>query len=243
MKNERLNAFLAQSGVCSRRDADKLITSGQITVNHWAVTDPSYRLKENDTVRYKKKVIQQETLVYLLLNKPKGYVTTCKDEQKRATVLDLIDKKIKARLYPVGRLDVNTTGALLLTNDGPLAQQLSHPKFGVRKIYQVALTSALTEEHKQVIEKGLFLDNEFVKVDSITQGRNPFRARIVIHSGRNRVIRRLFEHFAYTVKKLERVSFAGLTTKSLPLGQWRHLKLTELTALKAMGKTQSVAKK
>lgn len=236
MKNERLSAFLAQSGLCSRREAEHLIKTGQITINHWPVTDPAYRLQENDTVRYQKKIVKQETMVYILLNKPKGYVTTCKDERNRQTVLDLVDKRVKARIYPIGRLDTNTTGALLLTNDGELSQKLSHPKFGVRKIYQVTLTGPLQEEHKNVIEKGIHLDHDLVVVDSITQGRNPFKVRVVIHSGKNRVVRRLFEHFAYTIKKLERVSFAGLTTKNLPLGHWRHLKPEEVAKLKAMNK-------
>ncbi len=236
MKNERLSAFLARSGICSRREADQLIKTGEITINHWPVTDPTYRLQENDTVRYKKQIVKQETMVYILLNKPKGCVTTCNDERGRPTVLDFVDKRVKSRIYPIGRLDLNTTGALLLTNDGELSQTLSHPKFGVRKIYQVTLTSALQEEHKNVIEKGIHLDHDLVVVDSITQSRNPFKARVVIHSGKNRVVRRLFEHFGYTIKKLDRVSFAGLSTKNLPLGHWRHLKPAEVEKLKAMRK-------
>lgn len=234
MKNERLNAFLSQAGVCSRREADQLIKDGKVTINHWPVTDPAYRIQENDTVRYKKKIVSSETPVYLLLHKPKGYVTSCNDDLNRPTVLELIDTKIKARVYPVGRLDINTTGALLLTNDGNLSLKLSHPKFGIRKIYQVTLTGPLTEEHKQVIERGIHIDHDFVQVDSITQGRNPFRARVVIHSGKNRVVRRLFEHFGYTIKKLDRVSFASLSTKDLPLGHTRHLKPDEVEKLKAM---------
>lgn len=242
MKNERLSTFLARSGVCSRRDAIHYVKTGQVTINHWPVTDPAYRLKENDTVRYQKKIVKQETMVYILINKPKGCVTTCDDERNRPTVLDLVDKRVKARIYPVGRLDLNTTGALLVTNDGDLSQKLSHPKYGVRKIYQVTLTSPLQEEHKRVIEKGIHLDHDLVVVDSITQGRNLFKARVVIHSGKNRVVRRLFEHFAYTIKKLERVSFAGLSTKGIPLGHWRHLKPTEVEKLKTMGKPSPKSK-
>lgn len=232
MKNERLNLFLAKAGVCSRREADALIKAGEVTINHWPVTDPAYLVQEKDTVRYRKKIVTPTSQnVYVVLNKPKGFVTTVSDEKKRATVLDLLGKKIKTRIYPIGRLDINTTGVLLLTNDGTFAQQLIHPKFGVTKIYQVTLTSVLNPDHMATIQKGLRLDNEKITVDDISQASNPFKVRVVLHSGKNRVVRRIFEHFGYTIKKLERVSFGGISCKGVPLGGWRFLKQEEVQKL------------
>ncbi len=233
MKNTRLNVYVSQSGLCSRRKADELIKAGEITVNHWATTDPSYIVQENDTVRHKKIIIKPESLSYILMHKPEGYVTTLRDQFNRPTVMDLLDKNVKNRVYPIGRLDYNTTGVLLLTNDGDLAQKLSHPRSNVKKVYRITLKESLTSDDALKIRKGVYLSDGPAKVDSLTQGHDKKTADVSIHSGRNRVIRRVFEGLGYTIKKLDRLYFAGVSHKGIQCGDWRFLLPGEIKKLKA----------
>ena len=228
----RLNVYLAHAGLCSRRAADELIKSGQITINHGVITNPGYQVREKDTVRYKKKVIAlgKNPLVTYVLNKPEGFITSVSDEYNRPTVMDLI--VTKSRVYPIGRLDYNTSGVLLLTNDGELAQILAHPKHQVKKVYVVTLAKDLTAEHLAMIQKGLHLHDGPIKVDSIAWGDHKKRVKVALHSGRNRIVRRIFESLGYTVRKLDRVNFGGISKKGLTLGQFRVLTENEVAKLK-----------
>src|SRR5579885_141432 len=228
-----LNTFLAHAGVCSRRSAVTLIKEGAVTVNDKVTKDPSYRVKPGDVVKVHEKVIRQEEKVYILLNKPKGYITTASDEKDRKTVLDLLVGAPQVRLYPVGRLDRNTTGLLVLTNDGELANLLSHPKYEVSKIYLVTLSKGITSSDVEKIAQGIELEDGFIKIDEVDvapQTKNCV-VGIVLHSGKNRIVRRIFEHLGYEIKKLDRVGYAGLTKKGLPVGQWRYLTTQEVAAL------------
>lgn len=228
----QLNKFIAQSGLCSRRNAELLIKSGDITINGHKITDLTYRVKPTDAVKYKNKIIKPQKKVYILLNKPKGYITTVADEKNRLTVLDLIPIKIKERLYPVGRLDKDTTGLLLITNDGELAQKLSHPSYEIQKVYQVTLDKPLTQEEFQKIKHGVRLEDGFIKPDSIKyQGNKLNSLTMTIHSGKNRIVRRIFEHFDYKAIKLDRIGYAGLSKKSLSQGAWRYLNQKEINSL------------
>ncbi len=231
MKSIRLNLYVSQSGLCSRRKADELIKAGEITVNHWPMTNPAYEVQPKDTVRYKKKVIQPESLTYLVMNKPEGYITSLSDEHNRPTVIDLLDKSVKNRVYPVGRLDYNTTGVLLLTNDGDLAQKLAHPSSLIKKVYKVTLKEDVTKEACLTLKRGVYLEDGASRVDSLYQGYDKKVLRVTIHSGRNRIIRRMFEALGYTVKKLERLSFATLTCKNILPGHSRALRPAELKKL------------
>ncbi|MFN8353575.1 MAG: pseudouridine synthase [Spirosomataceae bacterium] len=237
-KNEtdiRLNRYIANSGVCSRREADELIASGQITVNNKVVTEMGYKVAQGDVVRYGKKILNPEKLVYVLLNKPKDYITTTEDPEERKTVMDLVKEACQERIYPVGRLDRNTTGLLLLTNDGELAERLSHPSHEVKKIYHVELDSPFQEAHYQEIMNGFNLEDGPVKVDDLgILTPDALSVGIEIHSGRNRIVRRIFEHFGYEVLKLDRTVYAGITKKDLPRGMWRYLTEKELIRLKYM---------
>ena len=229
----RLNLYLSQSGLCSRRKADALIQAGEITVNHWPVTDIGYQVQEKDTVRYKKDIIKPEKLTYVLLNKPTGVITAVEDQFNRPTVVNIVQsKEITSRLYPIGRLDYDTSGVLLLTNDGDLSQALAHPKSNVQKVYRVTLKEELKADDVARLKKGVYLTDGGARVDSLHQGYNKNVAQVTIHSGRNRIIRRMFESLGYTVKKLERVIFAGLTTRNVRLGDWRFLTPAEVTKLK-----------
>jgi 23S rRNA pseudouridine2605 synthase len=232
----RLNKFIANTGVCSRREADELITAGVITVNGKVVTELGTKVKPGDEVRYNNETLVTEKTVYVLLNKPKDYITTVDDPQERRTVLHLVSKACKERIYPVGRLDRNTTGLLLLTNDGELTKRLTHPSYRVKKLYSVELDRNLTKEDMKSIIEGVMLDDGVVEVDQVAweDKENRSRVGIEIHSGRNRVIRRLFESLGYKVKKLDRVVFAGLTKKDLPRGRYRHLTPMEVNMLKMM---------
>jgi 23S rRNA pseudouridine2605 synthase len=238
----RLNKFIADAGVCSRREADKLITSNQIFVNDVAVTELGYKVKPTDVVRYNKKVLKRERFIYILLNKPKDVITTSSDEQGRRTVLDMIKDACNERIYPVGRLDRNTTGLLLLTNDGDLTTKLTHPKYNIAKIYLAEFEKGVTPEIIEQLRQGVTLEDGFVKVDSIEYGDNGYNHKKVIleiHSGKNRIVRRLFEHFEYEVKKLDRVAFAGIKKGNLTRGKWRFLEGKEIGFLKsAVGKTR-----
>ncbi|WP_461138169.1 pseudouridine synthase [Spirosoma pomorum] len=229
----RLNRYIANSGVCSRREADELIAQGNISVNGKVVTEMGYKVKEGDTVRYGTKVLNPERFVYVLLNKPKDYITTTDDPEERKTVMELVADAGNFRMYPVGRLDRNTTGLLLLTNDGELADKLTHPSYNVRKIYQVELDKPITEEHFDAIKQGLELEDGEIKPDALSiVTPDAYVVGIEIHSGRNRIVRRIFEHLGYEVTKLDRTTYAGLTKKELPRGKWRFLEPKEVIKLK-----------
>jgi len=230
----RLNKFIANSGLCSRRQADELIRSGEITVNQQKVTELGTKVKSTDEVRYKGKLLQNERPVYILLNKPKDYVTTVKDKNARKTVMDLVKGACPQRIYPVGRLDRNTTGVLLLTNDGELAKRLIHPHYKKKKVYHVVLDKPVTKTHLEQIAEGVELEDDVVAADAVSyvDPEDKTQIGIEIHTGQNRVIRRIFETLGYKIKKLDRVYFAGLTKKNLKRGRWRFLTQKEINKLK-----------
>lgn len=229
----RLNKYIAQSGVCSRREADELIKSGKIRVNNKVITEMGFQIKQGDKVYYGKDLLSREKLVYVLLNKPKDFITTTDDPQERKTVMQLVSKACKERIYPVGRLDRNTTGILLLTNDGELSKKLTHPSHEVSKIYQVELNKPIEGDHFEQIKEGIELEDGKVKVDDIAIiDPEGYALGVEIHSGKNRIVRRIFESFGYEVEKLDRVMFAGLTKKDLPRGKWRFLRDREIVKLK-----------
>ncbi len=229
----RLNRFIANSGLCSRRKADELITRGDISVNGNKITELGTKVIYGDDVRYKGKKISAEKKVYILMNKPKGYVTTVDDPHAEFTVLNLIGDSFPERVYPVGRLDKATTGVLLLTNDGELTGKLTHPKYKRKKIYHVFLDKPVKKNDLQRLTEGINIDNEIVIADSVSYANPDDKSQIGIelHSGQNRVVRRLFESLGYKVKKLDRVYFAGLTKKNLPRGKWRFLTTKEVNML------------
>lgn len=230
----RLNKYIANAGICSRREADKLIADGQIKVNGKILTEMGYKVLQKDKVEYKGKIIKGEYKVYVLLNKPKGFITTVTDDRGRKTVMDLVEKASNERIYPVGRLDRNTTGLLLFTNDGQLTEKLTHPKYEVQKIYHAVLDKELKSDDLAALRQGMELDDGFIKADqaSYVDGKKKNEIGLEIHSGRNRIVRRMFEHLGYEVTKLDRVMFANLTKKDLPRGHWRHLHQDELRMLK-----------
>ncbi len=229
----RLNRFIANAGICSRREADELIEAGQITVNGKVVNEMGFKVGPADVVKYGKRILNAEKLVYILLNKPKDYITTTDDPEDRRTVLQLIEGACEERVYPVGRLDRNTTGLLLITNDGELADKLTHPSHNIKKVYQAELDKPITLEDFEALKNGVELEDGFVKPDDIgIVTPDAFVVGIEIHSGRNRIVRRLFEHFGYEVKKLDRTTFAGLNKKDLPRGSWRFLTKKEVITLK-----------
>ncbi len=229
----RLNRYIANAGICSRREADELIESGQIMVNGQVVTEMGYKVKRSDTIKYGKDILNPERMVYLLINKPKDYITTTDDPEDRKTVMDLVAGACEERIYPVGRLDRNTTGLLLLTNDGELAEKLTHPSGKIRKIYQAELDRPITTEDFEAMKAGFELEDGFIRPDDL--GLITPDAMVIgleIHSGKNRIVRRMFEHFNYEVKKLDRTVFAGLNKKELPRGKWRFLSEKEVIKLK-----------
>ena len=230
----RLNKYISNAGICSRRDADLYIETGSATVNGKVITEMGYRVKPTDEVRFDNVLINPETKRYVLLNKPKNYITTMEDERGRKTVMDIVDKACKERIYPVGRLDRDTTGLLLFTNDGELAKQLTHPKHNKRKLYHATLDHKVSLKHLQSIAEGPVVDEKKVWVDDVAyvQGQSKNEVGIEIHSGRNRIVRKIFAHFGYKVVKLDRVIFAGLTKKDLPRGHFRHLTAQEVINLK-----------
>ncbi len=230
----RLNKYLANSGICSRREADELIKAGDVSVNGKILTELGVKVSPKDDVRYKGKKITREKKVYILLNKPKDYVTTVKDKYAEKTVIDIVKHACPERVYPVGRLDKNTTGVLLLTNDGEVTKQLTHPSFQKKKIYHVELNKDLTKVDMLKIIEGLQLEEDYIEVDAISYVNEEDKAQvgIEIHSGQNRIVRRIFESLDYRVKKLDRVYFAGLTKKNLPRGKWRFLTPQEISILK-----------
>ncbi len=237
-----LNKFIAHGGICSRRDAAELVRGGKVTVNGALVTDPGVKVSTHDDVKLNnKKVVPTNNLVYILLNKPKDFITTSDDPQGRKTVLDLVRTATTERVYPVGRLDRNTSGVLLLTNDGELAQKLSHPKHEIKKVYEVKLDRPLAKADFEKIGTGITLEDGFVAPDVIAYADSKDKSiiGIEIHSGRNRIVRRIFEHLKYDVKGLDRVMFAGLTKKDVLRGTWRFLKDKEVRLLKYMNQSFS----
>lgn len=232
----RLNKYLSNAGIASRRDADTLIISGAVKVNGIVVDQLGTKIRPGDKVTYGDQSVKGERKVYLLLNKPKDYITTMEDERDRKTVMKLVEGACKERIYPVGRLDRNTTGLLLMTNDGELTTKLTHPKHGIKKVYHVSLNKGLKPEHFKEIMDGIELEDGKVNVDDLAfVGEGKKEVGVEIHSGKNRVVRRLFEHLGYDVIKLDRVVFAGLTKKDLPRGKYRFLSAKEISFLQMIG--------
>lgn len=229
----RLNKYIANSGICSRREADDYITAGLVSVNGVTVTELGTRVYPNDVVRFNDERIKGEAKVYIVMNKPKDFVTTMSDPHAERTVMQLVEGKCDARVYPVGRLDKATTGVLLLTNDGELADKLTHPSFEKKKIYHVFLDKNFKGTDMKSLLDGVKLEDGFIQADALSYiDEDKTQVGVEIHSGRNRIVRRMFEHFGYKVKKLDRVYFAGLTKKNLRRGQWRFLTEQEVAMLK-----------
>ncbi|HIP48935.1 MAG TPA: rRNA pseudouridine synthase [Lutibacter sp.] len=231
----RLNKYIAHAGICSRREADVYIKSGSVTVNGKTITEMGYKVQPDSEVRFDTRLINPEVHRYVLLNKPKNYITTVEDDRGRRTVMDLIQKAAKERLYPVGRLDRNTTGLLLFSNDGEMTKKLTHPKHKVHKLYHVTLDKKVSLNHlREIADTSFKIEDKRVFVDAISYIGNKPKSEIgiEIHSGRNRIIRKIFESLGYTVIKLDRTIFAGLTKKNLPRGFWRHLTQQEVNNLK-----------
>ncbi len=241
-----LNKYIAHCGVCARREAALMVKDGQVTVNGKLVTEPGHKVTVKDEVKVGgKKINMVVDLVYILLNKPKDYLTTLSDPEGRKTVLDLIKNASKDRVFPIGRLDRNTTGVLLLTNDGELAQKLSHPSNEIRKVYEVKLDRPVAKKDMEEIIKGITLDDGFIKADAVAYADATDKSiiGIEIHSGRNRIVRRIFEHLRYDVRNLDRVMFAGLTKKNVERSKWRYLSEKEVRALKFFGADSKLRKK
>lgn len=230
----RLNKFIANAGIASRRKAAEIIASGKVKVNGKTVLEPGFRIQKQDKVEYEGKLIKPEKHVYILLNKPKDFITTLSDDRGRKTVMQLVKKATDSRIYPVGRLDRMTTGLLLFTNDGELALNLTHPSKKVEKLYAVTLDKPLFPTHFEEIKKGLTLEDGFAAVDDIayTDEGDKRKIGIKLHIGKNRIVRRIFESLGYDVKRLDRSVYAGLTKKDLPRGKWRYLKDREVIRLK-----------
>ena len=227
----RLNKYISQSGLCSRRSADQLITSGKVKVNNKLCTELGTKVSENDKVIVNNKLIKPQRNIYILLNKPKDYISTNKDTHNRKIVFDLI-KGVNERLFSVGRLDRNTTGLLLLTNDGNIAKKLTHPSHKIKKIYSVTLEKNISENEIIQIKKGLTIEGQHIKVDNIKRLERNNEVGIEIHIGRNRIVRKIFEAINHKVSKLDRVLFGPFTKKDLPRGKWRKLRDQEIRNLK-----------
>jgi 23S rRNA pseudouridine2605 synthase len=235
-----LNKFVAHAGICGRREAAQMVKDGLVKVNGDVVYEPGYKvLKTDEILLNEHKLILKKNLVYILLNKPKDYITTSSDPEGRKTVMDLLKDATKERIYPVGRLDRNTTGVLLLTNDGELAQKLTHPGYQIKKVYSVKLDKALTKRDFESIISGITLEDGSVQVDMLAyaDAKDKTQLGIEIHSGRNRIVRRIFEHLGYEVKTLDRVMFANLTKKNVERGTWRFLLESEVRLLKHMNQS------
>jgi 23S rRNA pseudouridine2605 synthase len=231
----RLNKYIAGSGICSRREADEYIKAGLISVNGNVVTRLGTKVLPTDVVKYDGTLLKNEKKVYILMNKPRDYITTMEDPNAKKKVIDIIGNKCPERVYPVGRLDRNTTGVLLFTNDGDLTRKLTHPSFNKKKIYHVFLDKKLARGDMNQIASGINLEDGFIKADAIEYVNESDKTQVglEIHSGKNRIVRRIFEHFGYRVNKLDRVYFAGLTKKGLQRGQWRYLTQKEIALLKS----------
>ncbi len=234
-----LNKFIAHAGTCGRREAAEWVKSGHVTVNGDTVLEPGYKVQYKDVIRLKGKVLKlQVTPVYILLNKPKDYICTANDPEGRKTVLDIIKNATTQRMFPVGRLDRNTTGVLILTNDGDLAQKLTHPSYEIKKIYEVTLDKPVTKADMEAIAAGVTLEDGFIAADAVSYvGKERDVIGIEIHSGRNRIVRRIFEHLGYDVRHLDRVMFANLTKKNVDRGKWRFLSEKEVRLLKFLNKS------
>ncbi|QOD60527.1 rRNA pseudouridine synthase [Polaribacter haliotis] len=232
----RLNKYIANSGICSRREADTYIEHGSVEVNGKLVTEMGYKVQANDIVKFDGTSITPEQKKYVLLNKPKNYITTMDDDRGRKTVMELIANASKERIYPVGRLDRNTTGLLLFTNDGDLAKKLTHPKHNVRKLYHASLDKKLDLRDLEKLRGDVVIEGKKVFIDAISyvDGEPKSEVGIEIHSGRNRIVRKIFEHVGYKVNKLDRVIFAELTKKNLPRGRWRELTNQEVSNLQML---------
>jgi len=234
----RLNRYIANAGICSRREADKLIQAGAVQVNGKVITELGTKVSRTDKISYGDQALSREKPRYVLLNKPKGFITTTDDPENRKTVMNLIARACKERIYPVGRLDRNTTGLLLFTNDGEIAKKLSHPRYGIKKIYHVGLDKNVSIADMKSILAGMELEDGIVKADAIEfvgDGKDKKEIGLELHTGQNRVVRRIFEKLGYKVVKLDRVYYAGLTKKNLPRGEWRFLEEKELNMLKMIG--------
>lgn len=230
----RLNKYLSNAGICSRREADVLIQTGVVTVNGEIITELGYKVKPEDSVQYDGETINAETKRYVLLNKPKGFITTMDDPMGRKTVMSLVRKACRERIYPVGRLDRDTTGLLLFTNDGDMAKKLTHPRYQAKKIYHAELNKSVSREDLEKLLKGVDLEDgrtRFDKADFVKDG-SAREIGVELHSGKNRIVRRMFEALGYEVVKLDRVQFSGLTKKDLPRGMFRHLTESEVSFLK-----------
>tara|TARA_B100000427_G_scaffold252821_1_gene216188 strand:+ start:284 stop:1009 length:726 start_codon:yes stop_codon:yes gene_type:complete len=227
----RLNKYISQSGLCSRRAADELIKKGKVQVNNKVCDQVGTKINKNDKVIVNKKLIKPEKNIYVLLNKPKDYISTNKDTHNRRVVFDLI-KGINERLFSVGRLDRKTTGLLLLTNDGDIAKKLTHPSYKIKKIYSVTLEKKISNDEISQIKNGLFIKDEYIKVDNIERLEKDYEVGIEIHMGKNRIVRKIFESLNHRVSKLDRVLFGPFTKKDLPRGKWRILNQNEIRNLK-----------
>ncbi|MEQ6123064.1 pseudouridine synthase [Pseudotenacibaculum sp. MALMAid0570] len=229
----RLNKFISNSGICSRREADTYIEHGSVTVNGKLITEMGYKVQSTDEVRFDGTLISPEKKRYILLNKPKNYITTMEDDRGRKTVMELVNNAAKERIYPVGRLDRMTTGLLMFTNDGELAKKLTHPKHNVRKLYHASLDRKLDLKDLEKLRGDVIIEGRKVFIDAVSyvEGQSKTEVGIEIHSGRNRIVRKIFEHIGYKVVKLDRVIFAGLTKKNLPRGRWRELTSQEIINL------------
>ncbi len=238
----RLNKFIADAGVCSRREADKLIGAGEITVNGQTVKEMGYKVQSTDTVKYGRKLLSRERFKYFLLNKPKDCITTADDPQGRRTVMDIMSEACSERIYPVGRLDRNTTGLLILTNDGHLAKRLTHPSYNVMKTYNVELNKGLKDEELEQLLKGVELEDGKSKFDNAEFGKKGNNKKVVLvtlHSGKNRIVRRMFEHIGYEVVKLDRIAFAGIKKDMITRGNFRALTKPEIGFLKMSSKNSA----
>jgi len=235
-----LNKFISHAGICSRREAAELVKEGKVKVNNEIITEPGFKVTENDKISVNHRQVHlRKNLVYILLNKPKDYITTVRDPQGRKTIFQLIKNAADERIFPVGRLDRNTTGVLLLTNDGELTQKLTHPSFGVKKVYEVRLDRPLEKRDMEKVLQGITLEDGLIAADAIGYADIKDKAiiGIEIHSGRNRIVRRMFEHLGYDVKNLDRVLFANLTKKNVERGKWRYLTEREIRLLKYMNQS------
>ena len=235
-----LNKFIAHGGICGRREAAILVKEGKVKVNGDIVYEPGYKVSDRDKVEVKgKPVFSQKNLVYILVNKPKDYITTAKDPEGRKTIFEIVEGATKERIYPVGRLDRNTTGVLLMTNDGELAQKLTHPSFEVKKLYEVKLDKPFTKNDFDALLNGVTLEDGFVRADAVgyADAKDKSIVGVEIHSGRNRIVRRIFEHLGYKVKNLDRVMFANLTKKNVDRGKYRFLAEKEIRLLKFMNQS------
>lgn len=238
----RLNKYIADAGVCSRREADKLIAAGDISVNGKVVVEMGFKVQSNDVVKYKKKTLSKQRFKYFILNKPKDCITTADDPQGRRTVMDIMEGACSERIYPVGRLDRNTTGLLILTNDGHLAKRLTHPSYNVMKTYNVELDKGVAKEDVQKLLKGVELEDGWSRFDKAEYGSKGGNMKVVLvtlHSGKNRIVRRMFEHLGYEVKKLDRVAFAGIKKDMITRGKFRELTKKEVGFLKMTSKNSA----